>query len=399
MSKKKILIIALAQSSHTHAWVNLISQKDFEVRLFGIKNSSPGVPLKVHYYCLQENFPFLNRKPSRLEWFNKARRFLFYFDYFNNYFFENWWLSRIIKHWKPDIVHTLGIDPVGLRFFESLEKINKNFKWVVTIRGGSDLELERFRPAQISYFKKFFGQCDFVIADNKITYEYAFSLGLEKYKKPNWDFIPGTGGMDVDELSKLRKGKATQSRIILWPKATEAIYSKGLPVLEAIKIAWSKIIPCQIIMTAVDDDFRKWIERFLPDGIKANIQIYDRVPRQKLLKIMAGSRVVLLPSLVDGVPNSLYEAMASKTFPIVSPLDTIRTVVDTDNVLFARNLYPNEIAQALIRAMNDDKLVEKVITNNLSLVKKVADRRKISKDVNAFYDNLQPSSTKKESNQ
>jgi hypothetical protein len=43
---------------------------------------------------------------------------------------------------------------------------------------------------------------------------------------------------------------------------------------------------------------------------------------------MARSRVMLAPSLVDGIPNSLYAAMACGAFPIVSPLDTITTVVE-----------------------------------------------------------------------
>ena len=46
-------------------------------------------------------------------------------------------------------------------------------------------------------------------------------------------------------------------------------------------------------------------------------------------------------------------------FPIVSPLETITNLIKQDeNVLFARNLYPNEIADALIRAMMDDELVD-----------------------------------------
>jgi len=389
VKKKKILIIALAQSSHTHAWVDLISQKNFEVRLFGIKNSRPHQSFNNYYYCLQENFPFINQKPSRLEWFNKMRRFIFYFDYFNNYFFENWWLSRIIKKWQPDIIHTLGIDPAGFRFLDIWESIpNKKIQWVVTIRGGSDLELERFDQKKQLLFKKIFKQCSYVLADNKITYKYAFDLGLSEDKKPDWEFIPGTGGMDIAKLSRLRKNKTTQSRIILWPKACEATYSKGLPVLEAIKNVWSKIKPCQIIMTAVDSDFEKWIEAILPEEIRENIKISNRVPRQELLKTMAQSRIILLPSLVDGIPNSLYEAMATQTFPIVSPLKTIKTVIGDKNVLFARNLYPSEIAMALDKAMNDDKLVTKTIKNNLLLVSSIANRKKISQNVNKFYLNL-----------
>jgi glycosyltransferase involved in cell wall biosynthesis len=95
---------------------------------------------------------------------------------------------------------------------------------------------------------------------------------------------------------------------------------------------------------------------------------------------------MLAPSLVDGVPNSLYEAMAAGALPIVSPLETIQHVVENErNVLFARNLYPNEIAAALQRAMSDDRLVDRVAEQNLSLVRRIANRREIRKNVISFY--------------
>jgi glycosyltransferase involved in cell wall biosynthesis len=95
------------------------------------------------------------------------------------------------------------------------------------------------------------------------------------------------------------------------------------------------------------------------------------------------------PSLVDGVPNSLYEAMAFGALPIVSPLATITPVVKQDeNVLFARNLYPDEIAAALVRALTDDALVDGAAQYNLRLVEKIANRQTIRKQVINFYNKL-----------
>jgi glycosyltransferase involved in cell wall biosynthesis len=96
-----------------------------------------------------------------------------------------------------------------------------------------------------------------------------------------------------------------------------------------------------------------------------------------------------MPSLVDGVPNSLYEAMALGVLPIVSPLETIRSVVQNEkNVLFARNLYPQEIASALTLAMTNDALVDRIVETNIELVRKIADRTIIQKNVLEFYENL-----------
>ena len=88
---------------------------------------------------------------------------------------------------------------------------------------------------------------------------------------------------------------------------------------------------------------------------------------------------MLAPSLVDGTPNSMFEAMAAGALPIVSPLETIRAIVeDARNVLFAGNLYPDEIAEALVRAMTDDSFVDEASTVNLDLVRRLAGGRPAS---------------------
>lgn len=58
------------------------------------------------------------------------------------------------------------------------------------------------------------------------------------------------------------------------------------------------------------------------------------------------------------------------------------------NVLLARNLYPEEIAHALFRAMTDDALVDRAAKRNLELVGKIADRAKIRPRVVEFYERL-----------
>ncbi len=81
--------------------------------------------------------------------------------------------------------------------------------------------------------------------------------------------------------------------------------------------------------------------------------------------------------------------MPAVALPIVSPLETIQPIVEKErNVLFARNLYPEEIAGALIRAMTDDRLVDTVAEQNLPLVRRIADRSAIRPRVAEFYKKL-----------
>jgi glycosyltransferase involved in cell wall biosynthesis len=107
------------------------------------------------------------------------------------------------------------------------------------------------------------------------------------------------------------------------------------------------------------------------------------------MQLMGCARVMLAPSLVDGTPNSMFEAMATGALPILSPLDTIRPLVrDGSNVLFARNLYPDEIGEALVRGMHDDVLVDSAAARNLVLVRQLADRSTIRPRVVGLYESL-----------
>jgi len=138
----------------------------------------------------------------------------------------------------------------------------------------------------------------------------------------------------------------------------------------------------------MEPETRMWFHS-LPVHVRQACRIEDRIPRHEVLQLMGRARVMLAPSLVDGTPNSMFEAMATGALPILSPLDTIRPLVrDSSNVLFARNLYPDEIGEALVRGMHDDVLVDSAADRNLTLVRQLADRSAIRPRVVGLYESL-----------
>jgi len=396
MNKKKVLFIANANSSHTHSWIDLIRNNNaFDVRLFGVHDTGAIYDLDLPIYTFSKNFPNTALKNGKL------RRYALLYRVISKvlakiinsdiYFLERRWLSSIINKWKPDIVHTLGLEPASYEYFKVKEKYNlKNRNaWVVTARGGPELSLGRLLGEDVKKIKPVLEACDHFIADNQNNYKYALELGLSREKICPVGIIPGTGGMHLDtNLENKIVLPSKKNRIIVFPKAYECPASKALPVFEAIKICWDKLKPCEIHMYAATPETIMWFQT-LPSEIKSSCHIEYRIPRAELLKMIAKSRVTLLPSLSDGIPNTLYEAMVHKSFPIVSPLETIKEIVsDKENVLFARNLYPDEIAESLDIAMNDDVLVDNAAENNIKIIQNIADRSKIMKKICNFYLNL-----------
>jgi hypothetical protein len=308
----------------------------------------------------------------------------------NDLVFEERWLAQIIRCWRPDVIHTLGLDPAGEFYF----RVREGFglagigRWVLQLRGGSDLTLSRLDPERADLIGEVLRECDQLLSDNRVNFRYAMEMGAREEQWSMLGTIPGTGGVDVDAVAEASRGRPSQRRAILWPKAYESPWSKALPVFEALRMCWDRMQPCDIHMFAMTPEVRMWY-RVLPEEVRRRCHIASRMPREVVLSLVKQARVMLIPSLVDGTPNSLFEAMAAGAFPILSPLETITPIVENEkNVLFARNLYPEEIAEALVRAMTDDELVDRAAERNLELVRRLANRVEIRPRVVNFYHDL-----------
>lgn len=376
----RVLFIALAHSSHTISWVKLFHEKNIEFFLFGLNGTTnDSFPVNRLDRFIETPFERLVRKLKRK--FRIIKDDALYLERRELSYLKNY----IIKK-QPNVIHTLGFEPAGYKFIKIyFETINKcKFSWVHTARGGPELVLNRFRNAE--KIKLIFANCNYFIADNSQNYQYAIDFGL-KEDKIFKTIVPGTGGVDLS-LIKNREIDTLNSRTIIIPKAYECLVSKSLPIFEALRNIWELIQPCKVILTASTEETKIWLDQ-LPDYMKTSIFIYDRIPRDDLFKLYCKARVLLAPSLLDGIPNVLYEAMAFGIIPIVSPIETLVSIFkNEENVIYARNLYVNELEGAILKAMNDSELGDLIIKNNLSLVKKIANREYFQEKLIKFYHSI-----------
>lgn len=304
-------------------------------------------------------------------------------------------LANVIREWKPDVIHTLGFDSASYFYLRTRKQFGLEGigRWIAQARGGPDLALQRYSPDFRPLIEEVLATCDHFIADNASNYEYALSAGLteKKISQPGMGVVSGAGGMDVDAMREMwTLPPSKRERVIVWPKAYETYTAKAMPVFEAILKVWDRIQPCRIEMIwMVQSDVSIWYEKLFPDHVKQSCPTFGRLTREETLERISQARVMLAPSLSDGIPNTMMEAMALGAVPLVSPLDTIVPVVNNEeNVLFARNLYPDEIAEALVRLMTDDDLVDQMAENNLVRIREMADRKPIKERALAYYEEV-----------
>jgi hypothetical protein len=399
--KPKILFIGPGESSHTHSWIDLLNGADFNVRLFSLPQGSPPSTWPIKTYLTEygdhevdpsnRSYIFASGKVKR---FAKRSTAALLRQPISEAALIESSLAKIIRQWQPDIIHTLGMETGGELYFDVRRKYRLEGlgKWILQIRGGSDLALRHRDPELRPHLAEVLRSCDLLVSDNQHNVLIAREMGVSEHQFASITPVPGTGGIDVDALAARRVAPASKSRLILWPKCYECQWSKALPVFEAFKICGEQLQKCEIHILATTPEAEAWFFT-LPLAIRERCHMEGRVPRDRALELMTQARVMLAPSLVDGVPNSMYEAMAAGALPIVSPLETIQPLVRNEqNVLFARNLYPNEIAAALTQAITDDQLVDSIAAQNLTLVRRIANRSTIRPRVVAFYKNLSTSS-------
>lgn len=367
-NKIRILFIGELISSHAQSWISLLDEHrdSFDVLGYGV----PGSLYPVQGKC--KMFPAYGRIVSSTKIPLFIKRMI---------------LDLLIRFYQPDIVHTFAAFPTCFYYGSVLKKHKDRIKWVAQVRGGPDLYINRFYPERSAVLREMFANCDVLIADNEVNYRIAEEMGASKARHWSYGVAPGTGGVDLADFQQAKKPSESE-KCVIWPKAYEGYESKGLPVLEAIKIAWPHIAGTKFILTAVNKDLQDRLH-FMPKEILNNIEILPRIPRYEMLRLMQKSRVVIAPSTLEGVPNALYESMAAQCVPIFSALETYADkFIDNENILYARNLYPHEIADALVRAINDDALADKIALNNVELVARIANRKIVEKNLITLYKHL-----------
>jgi hypothetical protein len=408
---KKVLFIGLGESSHTSSWISTLEDADIDARLFALPTGalpdSKDIPtyLSAHRFIYSPKeyevraIPFfgriysitlslINQFLTRLNRLSPIHKLI----YLLNISLENRSaeksLRSVIRRFSPDVIHTLGIFQASVLYFKA-KKDFPDIPWIVQVRGGPDLELNEQDPFKKDQIRQVLSSATHIICDSETNY-----ARIRKYPNTEGKFplgvMSGTGGMDIRRmLDGQSYPTLKRNRLIVFPKAYEAVSSKATPVLEAINIAWDRIKPVQFRFLWMNQpELILWMKKTLSPEILESITIYDRVTRLEAIGHIREAQVLLAPSLMDGVPNSMLEAMTVGAIPIVSPLETISSLVNgTANVVFSRNLYPEELAEALIEALADSADNEKRIKNNFDLVSQIYNRDEVTRRLIRFYQN------------
>ena len=127
----------------------------------------------------------------------------------------------------------------------------------------------------------------------------------------------------------------------------------------------------------------KWVRRL---AIQKSVRLLPSMSHERMAGLFRLAIIAVSPSLHDGTPNTLLEAMACGCFPVAGDIDSVREwIADGVNGLFCDPTSPESLANAIIEALSNQRLRDSAREHNIRLIAERAEYGKVMQQAEEFY--------------
>ncbi len=291
---------------------------------------------------------------------------------------------RLVESIQPEIVHALRIPFEGMLAAATPDGI----PLLVSI-WGNDLTLHAPGSFLMRQFtRRTLLRCQGLLADTsrdiQLAHQWDFSTD-----KPSL-VVPGAGGIHLDEINSISISESLPEEL---PGGPIVVNSRGQRpgsirqdvFIRSIPIVLKKIPQAQFVCPLLKGDPE--CEQLVGNlGIRSNVKLWPKLSQRQLWSLYKRSTLYVSPSLHDGTPNSLLEAMACGCFPVVGNIESMKEWISSGiNGVLVDATSPESLAEAIVSALNDPILTGEAKNKNAQIVATRAEYRQCMAKSEAFY--------------
>ncbi|MEN6436337.1 MAG: glycosyltransferase [Anaerolineaceae bacterium] len=395
----KILLVADGRSPITHQWLKTITGMGYEVALVSTFpcGTLPGVveqtviPVAFSGMAGTQVAGSSQKRKKSSSLVRKARKQLMHVRY---------WLGPLtlpdagknlqetIAAWQPDLVHALRIPFEGMLASYTPASI----PLVISI-WGNDLTLHSRGSASMRrWTRKALQRADGLLADASRDLRLGVQWGFEQQKPAL--VVPGSGGIDLAEilLSKekpdVSRWVSSQGQYVINPRGLRPGYINTCEFFQAAQLVLLKDPNVTFLCPAMEgqEEALQYAHQY---HVEKNVLLLPYLTQSELWQLFRVCQVSVSISTHDGTPNTLLEAMSCGCFPIAGDLESLREWITPGvNGFLVDSYKPDDIARAILTALEAKDLREKAKAINAQRIFQNASRVSTREKLKTFFDQV-----------
>lgn len=296
-----------------------------------------------------------------------------------------------ITRQAPDLVHALRLP---IEAMVAAQAIGGKLPLVVSVWGNDFTLYAGGYPAIGKLTRRALAATDGLLADCERDRQLATSWGFNSGKPSA--VLPGNGGIDLSVFAPIPPDTAVLKRlglaevegpVVFNPRGLRH-YVRTVEFLRAIPIVLGDHPDAHFVCAGLKGT--QIAERFVAEaGIRGSVTLLRTLTEEEMVTVFRRAEVSVSPSVHDGTPNSLLEAMASGCFPVAGRLPSIEEWIrHRENGLLVDSNDPYDIAEKIELALSDEALRARARGFNLELVRDRAEQHACKVAAIAFYERL-----------
>jgi glycosyltransferase involved in cell wall biosynthesis len=377
-SRKKILVIGMADSVHVARWLRQFAEQPIDFTLFP---SSPHrrIHLGIKQLLRGETGQMsVVVKPASMKWLAFVLSAL---DLLFANVFRSRLLRQVIENETFDLIHVLELQHAGYLLVDT--KLAPNLPKVLITNWGSDVYWFQQFPKHKQKIIELLKIASAYSAECQRDLEIVRSLGYLGVVMP---VIPNSGGVDVSGLPKHISPPSQRKKIVI--KGYTGFVGRALTTLRALEHVADHLDGYEVVIYSASLRVRlRALVLRLKHRVTVRI-IKKRTPHSAMLRHFSESRIYIGISLSDGISTSLLEAMATGCYPIQTGTSCACEWLTATSGAIVSPSDIQEIGQRIREAITNDTLVDEAAKTNMAIIQSRASTQVVSPVALGFYQDL-----------
>jgi len=303
-------------------------------------------------------------------------------------------INKLLGEFKPDIIHTQLFTADICARFTSL--LNNRVPIISTVQSSVYSSDDTFFHSPVRQFldslSARISRCHFIAVS-----EFVKKVTC-KFLKVNEEMVEVIyNSIDVEEFSRVDQQKLTKLKEELGLNPDERVIlsagklnpPKGYKhLLEAMRIIADRSpLPWKVLI-AGDGPERVVLEQ-KASALRLKEKILFLGKRADVRELLELCDIFVLPSLSEGLPLVVLEAMASQRACIAVDIEPLREMINSGiQGLLVEPANATALAEAIIKVMEDRVLAHKFAQNGFSCVKEKFNAAKTTQELERFYERV-----------